>query len=246
MSIQSELPARIENDPDPFLGLENGGTEIYWIRHADAFPGPEELEEGGYDNQPLSRIGHRQAQALARHLQKCEFAAIYSSPVRRAHQTATYIGDALALPIAVEEGLREVILPPLPTGPELLSAHARASAIRTHIHNLEAMVFRVGSWSQVPGCECSLDLRTRLLQTVQRIVAQAAGQRVALVTHSGIINAHLATLLGMERDYFFSAANTSVSVLRMKGERHLLLRLNDTTHLAAEYGAHLREEREAL
>ena len=43
--------------------------------------------------------------------------------------------------------------------------------------------------------------------------------------------AYFAAMLGITQDYFFLAANTSISVLRITGERRLLLALNDMAHL---------------
>jgi broad specificity phosphatase PhoE len=54
---------------------------------------------------------------------------------------------------------------------------------------------------------------------------------VAIFSHGGAINAFFADLLGLDRDYFFPAANTSVSVARVQGERRLLMALNDISHL---------------
>ncbi|MGH2505627.1 MAG: hypothetical protein ACRDID_24210 [Ktedonobacterales bacterium] len=50
-------------EPDTFLSLTAGSTEIYFVRHGDALPGQEEVTLGDYDAQALSELGRRQAPA---------------------------------------------------------------------------------------------------------------------------------------------------------------------------------------
>ena len=65
------------------------------------------------------------------------------------------------------------------------------------------------------------------------IVARHPGEAVALVSHAGVINAYFAAILGLQRDYFFPTANTSISVVRVKGPNTLIMALNDIAHLRA-------------
>jgi broad specificity phosphatase PhoE len=76
-------------------------------------------------------------------------------------------------------------------------------------------------------------LRIRLVAVLSRIAAAHPGQRVAVVSHAGAINAYLAAVLGLEQDYFFPAVNTSISVVRVNGARRMLFALNDIGHLLA-------------
>jgi len=64
------------------IGVE-GVTEIWLVRHADVY---DELEDAS--DPPLSRLGHQQAERLARRLRSLEIRAVYSSHYRRALQTA--------------------------------------------------------------------------------------------------------------------------------------------------------------
>jgi broad specificity phosphatase PhoE len=67
---------------------------------------------------------------------------------------------------------------------------------------------------------------------MDRIIAAHSGERVLVVSHAGAINAYLAAQLGIAHDYFFPAANTSISVMRALGGRRMLFSLNDIAHLA--------------
>src|SRR4051812_13411477 len=95
----------------PMLGPKSGATDLYLIRHGDALPGHETVIPGGsYDDQPLSQLGRRQAEALGQWLRPIPFQAIYSSPLRRTQETAQPLAEIQNLPILIEEGLREVRL----------------------------------------------------------------------------------------------------------------------------------------
>src|SRR5579859_7235585 len=98
---------------DPFLGLKQGGTEIYFVRHGDALPDQDEIVMGDYDAQALSNLGRRQAVALARRMALYKPTAIYSSPTGRAIQTARPTADALGLTTQLDSDLREVELGPI-------------------------------------------------------------------------------------------------------------------------------------
>ena len=69
------------------IGVE-GVTEIWLVRHADCYRDMVEV-----DDPPLSALGRDQAQRLARRIKHMEPAAVYSSPYRRAMETAQAVTD---------------------------------------------------------------------------------------------------------------------------------------------------------
>ncbi len=221
-----------EDRVDPFLSPRHGGTEVYLIRHADALPGADEVVQGDYNAQALSGLGRAQAAALAERMRELAPVAIYSSPIGRAVQTAAPIAETLGLNVEIDQGLREVELGPVgaengsTASPEELSA-----ALKARLHEIAAVALVGGHWSQIPGSESSEALRARATAAIDAMAARRPGQRIALVSHGGTINAYIAAFLGIDRDYFFPAANTSISIVRLRGARRLLLALNDVNHL---------------
>lgn len=223
----------IQPETDPFLSLKRGATEVYLVRHADALPGADEVVGGGYDEQALSELGRRQASALAARMRTLELAAVYSSPIGRAHQTAAAIADAAGLDVRIEPDLREIALGPI--GPDLaakLPPDEVAKLLRDRLREIAVIAVTTGNWSGIPGSEPSAALRARTLAALQRLADAHPGRRIAAVSHGGAINACLAAILGIERDYFFPAANTSLSVVRIRGTLRMVFALNDIAHLS--------------
>lgn len=219
--------------PDPFMSLKRGGVELFIVRHADALPDASEVVRGGYDEQALSALGRKQAEALANRLQDVALAAIYTSPMGRAIQTAAPTAATHHLEIQPVEGLREVALGGLSADSITATTLEEAAALlRARLREIATVAVSTGQWESIPGAEPSAQLRNRLTVTIDRIIATHRGERVLIVSHAGAINAYLAALLGIEHDYFFPTANTSISVMRAQGSRRMLFSLNDIAHLA--------------
>lgn len=222
-----------DSSEPPFPSRKQGAAELYLIRHGDALPAGDEIVPGGtYDDQPLSQLGRQQAAALSSRLAAMPFDAIYSSPYRRARETAAPLAERQGLEVLIEPEIREIRLGQVGDGlPKDVSRDDYAAALRARLDEIVRRVAATGYWSSIPGSEPSADFRARVKAAIDGVAARHAGQRVALFAHGGVINAYLAMVLGLERDYFFPSVNTSISVVWVKGERRVLLGLNDVCHL---------------
>ncbi len=226
------MQANLHNDP--LLRLESGATEIWLIRHGDALRGPEEVADGGYDEQGLSNLGRRQAAALSTALASIAIDAIYASPAPRAFETAQAVAAPHGLAVITDAAMREVDLQSLrPVIAPTATPEERAAQLRQYLRWMEQRALAVGVWDDILEPGASAAIRTRISTGVDAIAARHAGQRVVIASHAGAINAYIATFLGIPRDFFFPIANTSVNVVRVHGNSHLLVRLNDTAHFTA-------------
>jgi probable phosphoglycerate mutase len=81
-------------------------TRICIVRHGETDWNAERRIQGQTDI-PLNATGYRQALAAARGLAKEKFAALYSSDLQRARDTAAAAAQLLQLPVIPESGLRE-------------------------------------------------------------------------------------------------------------------------------------------
>jgi broad specificity phosphatase PhoE len=206
-------------------------TTIYLIRHADAIPELDgHIGAEGYEALGLSARGEAQAAALARRLHATKpIAAVYSSPARRARETAHPIAAAFGLDVQLDERLREVVRED--GALDALPIAQRAVAVREYLTRFAQIAWRDGTWTALEGTEPPQEVRERMREAVLDLARRHRGERVVALSHAGAINAFFAALLGLSRDFFFPTGNTSVSVVRVQASGMLLVRLNDTAHL---------------
>lgn len=191
--------------------------ELLLVRHAL----PVRIVGGGAPADPaLSSTGEDQARALAAHW-TARVDAVWSSPMRRARETARPLEEALGGPATVDDDLAEM---------------DRDAHEYIPIEELRADPDRwadaVEAWTGADGARLRADFRARVGAAVERIVAAHPGERVAVVCHGGVINAVAADVVGLGADLFFEPAYVSVSRVRASrtGVRSLVS-LNETWHV---------------
>jgi probable phosphoglycerate mutase len=214
-------------DPLEELGLSlgAGAAELHVVRHADAVPESDDAFRiyDDYEQHPLSPRGRVQAERVAERFRELDVAAVYSSPVRRARETAEAIAAVAGVAVREEPGVTEISIGPVDD----------AMPLRTRLAWLAMIAMRDGSWRGIPGTEDGAAVRARMLRALEAIAAHHPGERVAVVSHAGAINAALGAIAGTEHDFLFPLANASVSVVRIGGGRRLLMSANETAHLHA-------------
>ncbi len=218
---------------DPFLFRRSDAAELFIVRHADAIPGADEIIPSGiYDDLPLSRVGREQAQALAERLGGLSFDAIYSSPLRRCLETAAPLAERSGMTPIIVEDLKEIrlgMVRPLPSDGEDLEALSKA--LQERQVDIVRIAGEVGNWDVIPDSEPSRAFRKRVVGAMDEIARKHTGQRLLVLAHGGVINAYVAEVLGLEKDFFFPAANTSITIVRAAGKHRVLYVLNDAGHV---------------
>ena len=215
--------------PDPLddlgLSLRRGAAELYVVRHADAVPESDDAFRiyDDYEAHPLSARGRAQAEATGERFADVGIAAVYASHIRRARETADAIASVANVDVREDRDLREIEIGPVDASMPL---PARLAWLAT-------VAMRDGSWNGIAGTEPSEHVRHRMLRVLDGIAARHAGERVAVVSHAGAINAALGAVVASAHQFLFPLANASISVLRINGTRRLLMSANETAHLAA-------------
>lgn len=191
--------------------------QLWLIRHA--LPLRVEGVEGAADP-GLAPEGREQAERLAGWLRVESFHAVWSSPLRRARETATPLAEALGLEIVVDDDLAE---------------WDRDAESYVPLEELKAegdpryQELIDGTWA---GEDDGAAFAHRLLGAMDRIVAAHPGGDVAVVCHGGVINVYLAHVLGLAEAMFFHPAYTSVSrVHAARSGARGLASINETGHL---------------
>jgi len=219
---------------DPFLLRQSDAAELFIVRHADAIPGEDEIIPGGiYDDLPLSSVGREQTRALAERLSSMSFKAIYSSPLKRCMETAAPLVERLGITPIIVPGLAEVRLGeviPLPQDGNDLAALTKA--LQERQLEIVRIAATAGNWDAIAGSEPSREFRKRVVEALDGIASRHTGERVLVFAHGGVVNAYVAEVLGLASDFFYPAANTSITVVRVAGKQRVLYILNDLAHLA--------------
>lgn len=143
----------------------------------------------------LSADGHRQAEALAAALPSLDPVAVYTSPARRAVETARPIAAQLGVAPVVEPDLRELDFGEA-DGLRYEEAGARWPA-------LYAEWLRAPTRVCFPGGEAFSGFRTRALAVVARVQMRHPDAAVVVVTHAGVIRTLLAHWLSIPEEALF-------------------------------------------
>lgn len=184
--------------------------ELLLVRHAR--PLRAESIDGPADP-GLSPLGRRQADALAAWLAPEAIDAIYTSPLRRALETAA--------PLAIALGVDPV--------PEPALAEYDADAM-AYIPIEELKAAGDPRWMELP--DDIAGFQGRVIDGVDRLSAAHPSQRIVLVCHGGVVNVVVAAVLGLGPRMVFLPAYTSITrVLVASSGQRSLATLNETAHL---------------
>ncbi len=156
---------------------------------------------------PLSIEGMAQAGALAARFSGMEIAAVLSSPMQRARETAEPIAGALGLGVTVEAGLDEIDFGAW-TGRTFAALDGQPAWHAWNRHRGSA---------GCPGGETMLAAQSRAVSAVLRAGESYAGQHVVMVSHQDVLKAVLAHVLGTSLDHLarFSLDPASRSTLTL-------------------------------
>ena len=141
----------------------------------------------------LSDEGVKQAENAARRIARLKrVAAIYSSPLERARETARAIAHARRMPVRIDRGLLELDIGQW-AGRKLDELRKRPEW---------DVVQRHPSAFRFPAGESFAEMQTRITGALARLVAQNQGRVIVAVSHADPIKAVVAHALGVPLDLF--------------------------------------------
>jgi probable phosphoglycerate mutase len=192
--------------------------ELLLIRHAL----PERLEvEGGAADPELTDLGHEQSRRLAEYLLAESFAAVYSSPLLRARQTAA--------PLAEAHGLAMVTVDDVAEWDRNSPEYVPVEEMKAMNHpRWQAMVR--GEWEAEESPE---QFRTRVVTSIEGLIERHPGDRIAIVCHGGVINGYLGHVLGLgvSPGFFYPNYTSIHRVAASRAGHRQVLTINETAHL---------------
>jgi probable phosphoglycerate mutase len=174
---------------------------------------------------PLNSTGRAQARAIARALTRDLPFALYSSPLRRATETAGRIADALRISVTVLEELAEVDCGDI----EGLTV----ADMRRNYPKLAREWMEDAAKARPPGGETMIEVQARVWRAVDRLRLRHNGETVVAVSHGFAILAIVSTLLGMRLQEFQRIRHDVGAIARLDfdGDRPTLISVNETWHL---------------
>jgi broad specificity phosphatase PhoE len=201
-------------------------TRLLLVRHGRTAYNAEQRFMGQLDI-PMDEKGEAQVQAVARRLATESPAAIYSSELLRARETAAAIQSAIAS------------RPPLRVEPRLTEGHFGDWQGERYpdIHVQDAD--RLARWEAdrvgvaPPNGEALRDIAERVQAAYRDICSAHRDQTVIIAAHGGSLQVLilLALDLPLEAYWKMDVSNASLSEVRVYDEGAVLHLLNDTSHL---------------
>lgn len=212
--------ARFRRPPD--------ATEVVLVRHGESMPAvPGQTFDlvDGQGDPALAPEGIEQAERVgARLADEGGIDAVYVTSLRRTVETAApLLRRVEGLEALVEPDLREVHL-----------GEWEGGLFRVKVRDLDPVAVRMleeERWDVIPGAEPADAFRARVRAAIGRIHAAHPDQRVAVFTHGGVIGRILSDATGARPFAFNGADNGSISHVVVHGDRWMVRRYNDTSHL---------------
>lgn len=200
---------------------------VYLIRHGATehnLAHPPRLQ-GRRLNAPLAPQGQWQAERTAQLLAQVPLAAVYTSPLLRARQTAERIAQPHQAPVHPLEELIEVDVGRWEGWD--WSAIREKDPHAYHLFEADA-----GQYGYPEG-ESFLQVQQRAVAALRRIVPAHLGQSIAVVAHNVVNRCLLAYVLGIPVSQYrrITQDNCGVSLLRVQGESFKVIILNTIFHL---------------
>jgi broad specificity phosphatase PhoE len=224
---QDKIAYPMENaNPSPALPT----CWMYLIRHgatANNDARPVRLQ-GRRTDPGLSDQGRDQAERTGAFFAQSDVDAVYSSPLRRARETAGAIATPHEVAVEIVEGLVEVDVGDWEGRPWDEVERANPEAYRLFMSDASVHPYL--------GGETITTVRDRSLPVIQRLMAENTGRTIVAVAHNVVNRTCLAHWLGMPLKQYRSIPqdNCGINLLRYRGGKVKLVTLNAVEHLREE------------
>ena len=201
--------------------------KIILIRHGQTEWNSIGKMQGSSDVQ-LSQEGIHQARLLAAHFPFQRVDAIYSSPLSRAHTTASILANKFNLHVQIEPKFRETSFGNWEG--MLLRDLAKADP-----ENFEKF-FMQPEELKIPNAETFLQTQERAMDAIQKIISQhkeEENSHIIIVAHGAVNRTILCAFLEMSLNKMWAIAqfNTALNILREDDGNWIVELMNGTVHL---------------
>jgi probable phosphoglycerate mutase len=201
-------------------------SQIFLVRHGETLWNSEGKIQGHLDS-PLTETGLAQAESLAVYFksQKQNFAALYTSDLGRAYETARCISEKNGLPVFADPRLRERNFGIFQGALKKTLAIQFPEASRYfHAHDPDYVI---------PEGESLKQLSERCVKCFEELAQKHVGERILVVAHSGVFVSLFKHTLGIPLDAprRFLSLNTSINIFSYQDGIWMLEVWGDLSHL---------------
>jgi broad specificity phosphatase PhoE len=198
-------------------------AELILARHGQTLWNVGKIYRGRSDV-ALDEVGIRQAELLGKYLSNHGLEAIYSSPLKRALDTAKIIARYQKIDVQIAENLVDFDYGEWQCLPER-EVKELYPALLNEWHNNPHKV-------RMAGGESLEDVRKRAIEVTKDILSNYQGS-VILVSHRVVNKVLICFLLGLDNSHFWHIKQDvgGMTVFNYLDGRYILTRHNDTSHL---------------
>ncbi|MFH0941773.1 MAG: histidine phosphatase family protein [Chloroflexota bacterium] len=197
--------------------------KLILARHGETDGNVAEVFRGRLDIE-LNETGRKQARLMADSLAESKISAVFSSPLKRALETAQIVAARLGLKVS--------------PAPELVDMDfgdwqgLSIKTVRDEYPELFARWLENPHHVKAPGGESLLDVRERTLSLVSRVTARGEGDTL-MVSHRVVNKVLICALLGLDDSHFWNIKldTCGLSVFEIENGRFVLTGHNDTSFL---------------
>lgn len=202
-------------------------TQVLAIRHGETDWNVALRIQGQLDV-ALNESGRLQARRLAAAFDGEVLQAVYSSDLVRAHATAQCVADATGLVVRTHRGLRE-------RGFGHFEGLTFDEIERRHPDEARRWRRRDPDFAPAGG-EALRDFQARSVGTIAAIAERHRGERVAIVTHGGVLDAlyRAAARIPSDAPRTWQLGNAAINRVLHGAHGFTLVGWGDTQHLQAE------------
>jgi alpha-ribazole phosphatase len=197
---------------------------VYLVRHGQTLWNAEGRYQGKMDS-ALSPLGRSQAARLARALAGAPFAAIYSSPLVRAWDTALVIAAPHRLPVVPVEELHEIFLGAWEGLTEGEITRRFGDVIARRRRDPERVV--------PDGGESLAQVQARATRAIEGILARHDDATIAVVAHGAVNKMILLSALDAPHSAYWRIRqdNAGINIVDFIGVHTVVRAMNETAHL---------------
>jgi len=205
-------------------------VKVILIRHGETDWNREQIFRGRIDV-ALNEVGLAQAGAVKESLKDVKIDRIYSSPLSRAFETASVLGENRGLKVEIEKGFIDIDFGRWQGLSHEKVKEEHKGLYETWLAEPHNVVF--------PEGESLEDVSKRSMGTLEKVIENHPGETLAIVSHRVLNKVLLCAILGLKLSRFWYIKQDTCAINRFeyKDGNYYFTLINDNCHLKKVEGA---------